>query len=102
MNPAQGALLLTGPLLLTLLALGLRLQLGLPGAARRWHHLLFFAVCVGTLAAGILAGQRGLWLLPALLLLLLMPLTKPGRPGHWRLALLSALAFGWGAYRVLT
>lgn len=102
MPPHRLALLVTAVLLLALLLLGLRLQLGWRREAARWpHHALFFAVCAGLLVSGVLAGRRGLWLLPALLLLLTMPRTKPGRGDHWRRALACALAFGaglWGAW----
>ncbi|WP_339095847.1 hypothetical protein ACINK0_13210 [Deinococcus sp. VB343] len=95
-------LLLSAGLLLTLLGLGLSLQVGWRTDLARWpHHALFFAVCVGTLLSGLLAGRRGLWLLPALLLLLSMPRTRPGRADHWQRALACALAFGvglWGAW----
>ena len=95
-------LLLTAGLLLTLLGLGLALQVGWRRDLARWpHHALFFAVCAGTLLSGLLAGRRGLWLLPALLLLLTMPRTCPGRTDHWQRALACALAFGaglWGAW----
>ncbi|MHA0034418.1 hypothetical protein ACXXDK_05575 [Deinococcus sp. PESE-38] len=53
------------------------------------------------LVSGVLAGWRGLWLLPALALLLTMPRTKPGRADHWQRAILCAAAFGlgvWGAW----
>ncbi|WP_261664140.1 hypothetical protein [Deinococcus sp. Marseille-Q6407] len=99
--PHHLALALTGFLLLTLLTLGLGLQLRLWQTARRWHHLLFFAVVTGVLLSGGLAWRAGrtwLWLLPALGLLLLMPRTRPGRGDHWRLALVSAAAFVLGAW----
>ncbi|AXG98607.1 hypothetical protein DVJ83_04875 [Deinococcus wulumuqiensis] len=107
MPPHRLALTVTAALLLALLVLGLSLQLGWrrdsPGKRlARWpHHALFFAVCAGVLVSAGLAGQRGLWLLPALLLLLTMPRTQPGRAGHWQRALACALAFGaglWGAW----
>ncbi|GGM04484.1 hypothetical protein [Deinococcus aerophilus] len=96
------SLLLTGALLGLLCLLGLSLQLGWrAGASRAPHHALFFGVCVGTLVALALSGWAGgrWWaLLPALGLLLLMPRTRPGRAGHWRLALWCALAYGLGAW----
>ncbi|MBZ9715093.1 hypothetical protein [Deinococcus multiflagellatus] len=98
----QPLLLLTGALLLALLALGLRLQLGWSQSRVRWpHHALFFAVCAGTLLAAVLAqlaGQRGWALGPALALLLAMPRTRPGRSDHWRRALACAGAYGLGAW----
>ncbi len=94
--------LLTGGLLGLLSVLGLSLQLGWrAGASRAPHHALFFAVCAGTLLAVALsvhAGERGWALLPALALLLLMPRTRPGRAGHWRLALGCAFAYALGAW----
>ena len=94
-------LLTTGALLVTLLGLGLSLQLGWRRDRARWpHHALFFAVCAGTglaLALALLGGGRWWALLPALILLLGMTRTRPGRPGHWRLALLCAVAYGLGA-----
>lgn len=107
MPPHHLALLVTAALLLALLLLGLSLQLGWRRDSpdyrlARWpHHALFFAVCLGVGLSGVLAGTRGLWLLPALALLLSMPRTKPGRAGHWQRALACALAFGaglWGAW----
>lgn len=102
MAPRHLALLLSAGLLTLLLLLGLSLQLGWRRDLARWpHHALFFAVCAGVLVAGLLAGLRGLWLLPALALLLTMPRTKPGRADHWQRALLCAAAFGlgvWGAW----
>ncbi|WP_373295835.1 hypothetical protein [Deinococcus piscis] len=97
-------LLLSAALLLVLLTLGLGLQLRRFAVARAWHHRLYFAVVAGVVLSSLLAWRAGapwLWLLPALVLLLLMPLTRPGRAGHWRLALACALAFGlglWGAW----
>jgi hypothetical protein len=94
--------LLTGSLLALLSVLGLSLQLGWrAGASRAPHHALFFVVCAGTLLAvalGVRSGGRGWALLPALALLLLMPRTRPGRAGHWRLALACALAYTLGAW----
>lgn len=96
------ALLLTGALLAALSGLGLLLQLGWRRDAARWpHHALFFAVCAGVvvcLALAFAAGQRWWALLPALALLLCMPRTRPGRAGHWRLAVLCALAYALGAW----
>lgn len=96
---------MTAALLLALLLLGLSLQRGWRWGVARWmHHALFFAVCVGVaLSAGLSwrAGERGWALLPALGLLLLMPRTRPGQPGHWQLALGCAAAYGlglWGAW----
>ena len=98
----QIALLTTTALLLSLLLLGLSLQLGWRRDLARWpHHALFFAVCVGVLVSGVLAGKRGLWLLPALALLLSMARTRPGRADHWQRALACALAYvlgAWGAW----
>lgn len=107
MWPYQLALLITAALLVALLGLGLRLQLA-RGPARptyvRWpHHALFFAVCAGLLLSLWLcwrAGGRYQGLLPALALLLLMPRTRPGRAGHWRLALAAALAYFAGMWWV--
>lgn len=98
-DPHRLALLATAALLAGLLALGLSLQLGGRRRTARWvHHALFFAVCAGVGLSGVLTGGRGLLLLPALALLLLMPRTRPGRAGHWRLALLCAAAFAAGAW----
>ena len=99
MAPRHLALLLSAGLLALLLGLGLSLQLGWRRDLARWpHHALFFAVCAGVLVCGVLAGWRGLWLLPALGLLLTMPRTTPGRANHWQRALLCAAAFGLGAW----
>lgn len=98
------ALLVTGLLLLALLTLGLGLQLGRWRTAKLWHHALYLAVLLGTVAALALAWQLGAawaWLVPALVLLGLMPLTKAGRADHWRLALACALAYGVGVWQVL-
>ncbi|GAA5533255.1 hypothetical protein [Deinococcus aluminii] len=96
------SLLLTAALLALLLLLGLSLQLGWRRDLARWpHHALFFAVCAGVLLSaglGWRAGARGWALLPALALLLTMPRTRPGRAGHWRLALVCALAFTVGLW----
>lgn len=92
-------LLLTGLALTTLLGLGLALQRGWRRDLARWpHHVLFLAACVGTVLSGVLAGQRGLALLPTLGLLLTMPRTRPGRADHWQRALACAGAFGLGAW----
>lgn len=95
----------TAALLLALLGLGLSLQLGYRRGAARWpHHALYFAVVAGTLVSALLAwtsGARAWALLPAALLLLGMPCTRPGTPGHWRLAVLAAAAYAlglWGAW----
>ncbi|MEF2279708.1 hypothetical protein V3W47_15540 [Deinococcus sp. YIM 134068] len=101
MPPHRLALLVTAALLGGLLALGLSLQRGWRLPARWPHHALFFVVCVGVAISGVLSGLRGLALLPALGLLLLMPRTRPGRADHWRLALGCAGAFAvglWGAW----
>lgn len=101
MAPHQVLLLLTGALLAALLSLGLSLQ-------RRWwagvggapHHVLFFLVCAGvTISAGLAwrAGAAAWALLPALILLLSMPSTRPGRADHWQRALACAAAFLTGA-----
>lgn len=107
-SPLFLALAGTAVLLLLLLGLGLSLQLGLgeKRRPRRWlHHVLFFAVCVGVLLSAGLAWQqskgRALLLLPTLSLLLLMPLTHPGRAGHWQLALACAATFGLGSFLLL-
>ncbi|MBZ9751318.1 hypothetical protein K7W42_10620 [Deinococcus sp. HMF7604] len=105
MSPHHLALLLTGALLLALLALGVQLQRGHRLGRARWlHHALFFAVCVGTALSGtlaVLSGAFGWALLPALALLLTMPRTRPGRADHWQRALACAAAFAvgvWGAW----
>lgn len=101
--PHHLALLLTAALLAVVLTLGLGLQLRRWQTARSWHHALYFAVVVGVALATALAWRAGvawLWLLPALGLLLLMPLTKPGHRNHWALALACAAAFGVGAWGV--
>lgn len=100
MLPHHLALLVTAALLLALMTLGLSLQLGARRAARWPHHALFLAVSAGTGLAGTLsvrAGQAGWALLPALLLLLSMPRTRPGHAGHWQRALLCAGAYLGGA-----
>lgn len=106
MAPLCHALLaLCAALLALLLALGLRLQWGRRHAGRgRWlHHLLYFVVTalVG-LCAALLGWTRQTYapLLLPLALLLGMPLTRPGRSGHWRLAAVCALAYAWAAWRV--
>ncbi|WP_240741815.1 hypothetical protein [Deinococcus sp. KSM4-11] len=105
MDAHRLSLTVTGALLLLLLALGLSLQLGYRRNAARWpHHALYFAVVAGTGLAALLtltAGRRWWALLPALVLLLGMPRTRPGRSAHWRLALAAALAYAlgsWGAW----
>lgn len=86
--------LLGGAFLAGLLLLGTGLQRGWwRGAARVWHHALFFAAAAsGLLAAGLwaLAGRPPWAALPYLTALLLMPRTRPGSAAHWRLALLAA------------
>ncbi|WP_412028498.1 hypothetical protein [Deinococcus yunweiensis] len=101
----RALLTVTGGLLLVLMALGLSLQLGYRRTAARWpHHALYFAVVAGTAVSALLgwrAGAAALALLPALALLLAMPLTRPGRAGHWRLAVLVLTAYvlgTWGAW----
>ncbi len=103
--------------LLSLLGLGLSLQLGKTGRAggstvassrpayrHRHHHRLFFAVsALGWLGSGLglWLGQRAGGLVAVSLLLLLMPLTRPGQAAHWQLACLtSAAAFlaAWWAW----
>ena len=88
-----GSLSLLGLLML----LGLGLQLGWRRTSARWpHHALYFAVTVGTLAAGLLAVWSGrVWwpYLPLLGLLLGMSRTRAGKPGHWQLAVAVALAW---------
>ncbi len=93
---------LTGTLLAALMLLGLSLQLGWRRQVTRWlHHALFFAVCAGLLLTLLLAwpsGRRWWALLPALVLLLTMPATKPGRADHWQRALACAVALAVGAW----
>ncbi|AWN22358.1 hypothetical protein DKM44_03165 [Deinococcus irradiatisoli] len=93
-------LLLAGVLLAWLMLLGLRLQLG-AAPRRRWlHHLLFFvvsALSVVATAVCALTGRRFAVLACACLLLLLMPLTRPGRSAHWQLALAASVTFVLGA-----
>ncbi|UFA51395.1 hypothetical protein LMT64_06015 [Deinococcus radiophilus] len=101
--PHHWTLMLTAALLLTLLILGLGLQLRRWQTARAWHHALFFAVVAATALSMALAWRFAApwpWLLPALGLLLLMPRTQPGRANHWGLALACAAAFAIGAWRV--
>ena len=84
-------------LLAVLMLLGLNLQLGWRRSAARWpHHALYFLVTVGTLGAAVLAAlaHRPWWPAALLTLLLLgMSRTRPGRPAHWRLALVVGV--GW-------
>ncbi|GGR02108.1 hypothetical protein [Deinococcus ruber] len=84
-------------LLVALLLLGLSLQLGWRRSAVRWpHHALYFLVTAGTLITAVLAALAGKpWWPAALLVLLLLAMsrTRPGRPAHWRLALVVGL--GW-------
>lgn len=92
-------------LLASLLALGTRLQVRRQGAGRgKWlHHLLFFAVTALQLLLSALQWRRGQpfgALLLGAALLLAMPLTCAGRPAHWRLALVAALACGWSLWGV--
>lgn len=102
MDAHRSALVVTGALLLALLALGLSLQLGYRRGAARWpHHALYFAVVAGTGVAAALTWRAGAaaWaLLPALALLLTMPRTRPGTAGHWQRALVCALAYALGAW----
>ncbi|MBB5235157.1 hypothetical protein [Deinococcus budaensis] len=101
MAPHHLALLLTALLLLALLGVGLGAQSRRLRLARALHHGLFFAVCAGVVASAGLAYRAGAWagaLLPALGLLLSMPLTRPGRADHWRRALASAGLFALGAW----
>lgn len=94
------ALITTAVLLCGLLLLGLSLQMGWRRDQTRWpHHALFFLVCVALLFTVLLTGRAGerWWaLLPALLLLLSMPRTRPGRANHWQRAALVALTFMLG------
>ncbi|MFC4427418.1 hypothetical protein [Deinococcus navajonensis] len=102
MSAVHLSLSLNATLLVGLLAFGLSLQLGRGRRRARWpHHALYFLVVVGTALSALLAavdGGRGWALLPALGLLLTMPRTRPGQAGHWRLALLCALAYTLGAW----
>lgn len=90
-------LIVTGGLLTLLLLLGLSLQLGWRRDQARWpHHALFFLVCAALLVSVLLVWREGgrWWgLLPALLALLSMPRTRPGRANHWQRALLVGLAY---------
>ncbi|WP_135228723.1 hypothetical protein [Deinococcus fonticola] len=94
------ALNVTALLLAGLLLLGLSLQRGWRQDQARWpHHALFFAVTVSLALSLFLLWRRHLpvWpLLPALALLLSMPLTRPGQANHWQRALLVTLAFMLG------
>lgn len=92
--------LVAGGLLLALLLLGFRLQRGARQRQRWLHHLLFLALGVSSVAAAALCALQGRpfgVLALACALLLLMPLTRPGRADHWRLASLAALVFTVGA-----
>jgi hypothetical protein len=97
MSPVHGALTGTLLLLLALMLLGLNLQLGWrPGPARLVHHGLYFLICVGTVVTGALAvrGGQAWWPYVFLLALLLgMSRTRPGRPGHWRLAVVISVLY---------
>lgn len=105
MNPHQVALTNTAALLAGLMLLGLSLQLGWRKDQARWpHHALFFAVTVSLMVTIFLLWKARIppWpLLPALLLLLSMPRTKPGRPNHWQRALFVSLTFVLGVFIVL-
>ncbi len=93
-------LLLDGTLMLSLLLLGLRLQLGAAPRQRWLHHLLFFGVgALSVVVTALCALQERRFGVLALTcaLLLMMPLTRPGRPAHWRLAALAGLTFAVGA-----
>jgi len=92
------ALLVTAALLAALLTLGLGLQRRWWRGARWPHHALFFLVVTGVAFAVLIGGWAGTALLPALILLLLMPRTRPGQANHWQLALACALAYVLGAW----
>lgn len=87
-----------------LYALGLALQLGVSRYRARWpHHALFFLVSASTALTGALVWWSGRpwWPLAlALGLLLAMPATRPGRPGHALLASGCGLALGLAAWRL--
>ena len=97
MSAVHAALAVTLLLLLALMLLGLNLQLGWrPGPARQAHHGLYFLICLGSVASGVLAllnGQRWWPYLPLLALLLGMSRTRPGQPGHWRLAVFISVLY---------
>ena len=99
------ALTVTALLLVGLMFLGLSLQLGWRKDQTRWpHHALYFAVTVSLAVTLLLMWQSGFspWpLVPALLLLLSMPLTKPGKTNHWQRAVLVTLAFLIGVTSIL-
>lgn len=98
MTPRR-ALYLTGGLLALLMLLGLARQTGRP-VPRQAHHLTYFAVCAATGGTAVYLqrqGKRGWALWPALALLLSMPRTQPGRPGHWQRALGCAALYLAGA-----
>ena len=81
-----------------LYALGLALQLGVSR-----HRALFFLVSASTALTGALVWWSGRpwWPLGvALGLLLAMPATRPGRPGHALLASGCGLALGVAAWRL--
>ncbi|WP_407541251.1 hypothetical protein Q0M94_07685 [Deinococcus radiomollis] len=109
MTAFHTVLAVTLVLLFTLMALGLKLQLGSrpPGRRRdpprRIHHVLYFLVTLGTLASGVLAlfGHLVWWpFVPLLALLLSMSRTRPGNPAHWRLATATALLYSAAAWWV--
>lgn len=87
-----------------LMTLGFSLQRRWWAGVGRWpHHALYLLTCLGTLACAALAGGAGRawWPFVTLLALLLgMSRTRPGRPGHWRLAVLVAAAWAGVACRV--
>ncbi|MGI8748409.1 MAG: hypothetical protein ACR2J4_08710 [Deinococcus sp.] len=87
-----------------LYALGLALQLRVSRHRARWpHHALFFLVSASTALTGGLAWRSGrVWwpLGVALGLLLAMPATRPGRPGHALLATGCGLALGLAAWQL--
>lgn len=102
--PLRLTLAVTLLLFAGLYALGLALQLGASRHRARWpHHALFFLVSLGTALTGALAWGAGRpwWPLGVGLgLLLAMPATRPGRPGHALLASGCGLALGLAAWRL--
>jgi hypothetical protein len=96
------ALLTTLLLLAALMGLGLGLQLGWRRLAdRKAHHVLYFLITLGTVVTGMLAlltGQAWWPFLLLLALLLAMSRTRPGRPAHWRLALVIAVLYTGAAW----
>ena len=107
MTTFRTVLAVTLLLLVTLMALGLNLQLSgqhlsnqragrRRGPSRKIHHVLYFLITLGTLVSGILAllGHLVWWpFVPLLVLLLGMSCTRPGTSAHWRLALLISVTY---------